>query len=39
MADEADRAQIEIDAEVELARLAVRAAPKLLAIGRCLGAK
>ena len=35
MADDADRAQIEIDAEVEFARFAVRAAPKLLAIGHC----
>jgi hypothetical protein len=35
MADDADRAQAEIDAEVELARRAARPASRLLATGHC----
>jgi hypothetical protein len=35
MADDADHAQIEIDAELENARRAVRAAPRLMGTGHC----
>jgi hypothetical protein len=35
MADDADRAQLEIDAELEHARRTARRAPKLLATGCC----
>jgi hypothetical protein len=35
MSDDADRAQIEIDTTMAIARLAGNAAPKLRATGRC----
>ena len=36
MADDADLAQVEIDGNVQRARLVVEAAPRLIATGRCL---
>jgi len=35
MADDADRAQIEIEAELRPARLAARASPRLVSSGKC----
>jgi predicted nucleic acid-binding Zn ribbon protein len=35
MADDVDRAQVEINWEVQRARLAIRAAPRLMPTGNC----